>query len=716
MTRLLQNGHYEELAFDEDLSARFFKQYLEILDGEKIYFLSGEVESYTRAYEGTLHDRISTKTFMPIAEGLYAAYQSRVRGRVSYVRQLLEMDQFDFTEERSLMLDREDAERPKDGPALQKLWKESLENMLLSEMVRRESLSARAKAQGKADPFRKGPTVKEKVSLWYDRLLKTAEGTDREDIANYFLSSVATAYDPHSEYLSANEMEQFKISVSNELVGIGARLSMNDQGETEVYGIVNGGPADRQGDLKLGDRIIAVSANNNDEWEDILFKPINKVIGHILGEENAPVGLRVNRSVEGRNEDETVEIAIPRGVVTIKDDLATAKIYEYGNEEEGLTKLGVMTIPSFYFDFDNVGSRVSVDVERLLARLKAEGISGLVLDLRDNGGGSLSEVQRLTGFFVGRGPVVQVRSGNGQVRSLNSLHRRPLYSDPLVILTNRGSASATEILAGALQDYNRAVVVGSSSTYGKGTVQKTMDIADFMPVFSDRARTGWLKLTFQKYYRVSGSSVQIKGVIPDLILPDLDDAFEVGEGFQQYALPHDVIHASKGVKSRNRDDLFIPRLKEKSDERVSEEPYFKYLLEDIERNKAVIEKNEISLSRKVRLAELEENEKRRMTRNEERKKRFAEMEAVDRETFQIYRLTLDDLDADELPLVDPSDDSDDYIRRAVDEEADLEEGLDWPSGIDVVKREGLAVLQDLLAATRGEEEVEETQELEEITQ
>ena len=188
----------------------------------------------------------------------------------------------------------------------------------------------------------------------------------------------------------------------------------------------------------------------------------------------------------------------------------------------------------------------------------------------------------------------------------------------------------------------------------------------------------------------------------------------MGEGFQQYALPHDVISASKGVKSRDRDDLFIPRLKEKSDERTSEERYFKYLLEDIERSKAKIEKNEVSLNREARLAELEENEKRRMTRNEEREKRFAEMEAVDQKTFQIYRLTLDDLHADELPLVDPNDDSDDYIRRAVDEEADLEEELDWPSGIDAVKREGLAVLQDLVTATRGGGE--EVAEFGEITE
>lgn len=697
MTRLLQNGHYARLAFNEDLSARFLERYLDTLDGEKTYFLASEVADFKRQHERSLHDHISTKTVMPIAEGIFEIYRSRVAGRVSYVRELIERDEFDFSEERGVVRDRKDAEWPADGPALQKIWKENLEDMLLSEIIRRERLQSRASEAGKPDPFRDGPSAKEKIAFRFDRLLKTVEGTNEEDVANYFLSAVTNAYDPHSEYFSANEMEQFKIDLSNELVGIGARLSMNDQGETEIYGIVNGGPADRQGDLLLGDRVIAVSPKNDGEWVDIMFKPIGKVIEHILGKEDAPAGLRVKRKVDG--EDVILEIAIPRGIVTMKDDLATARIYEYGSGEI-LTKLAVITIPSFYFDFDDTGSRVSVDVERLLSRLMKEGIDGLALDLRNNGGGSLPEVQRLTGFFIKRGPVVQVKSLNKQIRSLKSLHRKPLYDGPLIVLTNRGSASATEILAGALQDYNRAVVVGSATTYGKGTVQKTMDIADYMPIFSDRARAGWLKLTFQKYYRVSGSSVQIRGVVPDLILPDLNDAYEVGEGFQKYALPHDVINPSD-FNPRDRQDLFIRDLHEKSRERIDKEQYFKYLLEDIGRAKAELAKNRISLNRKTRMAELKESEDRRKIRTAERIERFVGVETEDKKTFQTYRLTLDDLEKESLPLLDLDDRSEDYIRQAIDEVADLEETLKWPSGIDSVKREGLHVLRDLVDAIRA---------------
>jgi carboxyl-terminal processing protease len=511
---------------------------------------------------------------------------------------------------------------------------------------------------------------------------------------------VTKAYDPHSEYFSANEMAQFKIDVSNELVGVGARLHSNDNGEIEIRGIVNGGPADRQGDLTLGDRIVAVSARNDGKWKSILFKSLDRVIEDILGEKGALVGLRVRREVNGK--DQVIDIAIPRGVVTMKDELATARIYDYRQDEKSL-RLAVMKIPSFYFDFENSGSRVSVDVERLLGRLKKEQIDGLALDLRDNTGGSLPEAQRLTGFFTGRGPVVQVRSKSGQIRALNSLHRKPLYDGPLIILVNRNSASATEILAGALQDYNRAVVVGASSTYGKGTVQKMMDISEYMPILADREDAGWLKLTFQKYYRVSGSSVQIKGVVPDLILPGLSDAYETGEGSKKYALPHDIIRRSPDFAPLERNRLFIPELTEKSRKRVDAEPYYKELTADIQRAKKALKENTVSLNLNERLAELKEEESRRELRIKKRTKHFIAIKKRDQKELKISRLTLDDIDAGKLPLVDPKEEADDYMRQAVDEIADLEKALRWPNGIDAVQREGLHVLRDLVEAIESED-------------
>lgn len=699
LVRMLQNSHYARLPFNEDLSRRFLERYFDSLDENKIYFLDHEVVDFKRRYERMLHDRISTKSIMPVAKRIHNVYRGRVTDRVTYVKYLLAAKEFSFKEKRSVMTDRSEASWLTSGQELQKVWSDNLDDLILSEMVRRERLKARAIEEEKPDPFRKKPSVKKTVELKFERLLKAVKEMEEQDVANHFFSAVTKAYDPHSEYFSASEMAQFKIDVSNELVGIGARLDSNDNGEIEIKGIVNEGPADRQGDLKLGDRIIAVSAKNDGKWKSVLFKSIDRVIEDILGEEDEPVGLRVRRDVD--REDQVIDIAIPRGVVMIKDELTTARIYDYQREDKSL-RLAVMTIPSFYFDFDDAGSRVSVDVERLLERLKVEEIDGLALDLRNNSGGSLPEVQRLTGFFTGRGPVVQVRSKSGQIRALNSLHRKPLYDGPLIVLTNKNSASATEILAGALQDYNRAVVVGAASTYGKGTVQKMMDISDYMPILADREGAGWLKLTFQKYYRVSGSSVQIKGVVPDLVLPDISDASEKGEGMKKYALPHDIIRRSPNFKPFDRAGLFIRKLAQKSSKRIEGEQYFKYLLTDIERARASREKNLISLNLEERLVELKEDEKRRALRIKERTERFAEIEKRDQKEFKIYRLTLDDVSADQLPLVDPKGESDEYIRRAVDEIADLEETLKWPSGIDAVKREGLHVLHDLIEVIESE--------------
>lgn len=700
MSRVLQNDHYARLPFNEELSARFFERYLRMLDEDKVYFLASEVEDLRSRYGRNLHDHLSTRTFMPIAREFFEVYRSRVFGRVSYVKALLELDSFDFTQDRVISRERESAEWAVDGPALQRVWRDLLEDGILSEMVRRESFRARARQAGQRDPFRDALPVREKVALQYDRLLKGVTGANEEDVANYFLSAVANAYDPHTEYYSEGELRKFKIGVSNELVGIGVHLSMNDQGETEISGIVNGGPIDLQGELKLGDRLVAISPGDDGEWIDIIFQPIDKTIEYVVGEEGAAIGLRVKRRVEGRK-DLLLEVSLSRAVVTIKDDLATAMIYDYGGDEEGI-RLGVITIPSFYFDYEGAGNRVSVDVERLLRRLKSEGVDGLVLDLRDNAGGALSEVQRLTGFFISRGPVVQVKSVNGQVSSLNSFHRKPLYGGPLVVLTNRGSASATEILAAALQDYQRAVVVGSATTYGKGTVQRVINLADVMPIFSDRDRAGSLKLTIQKYYRVSGSSVQLKGVVPDVIFPDLSDAYELGERYQKYPLPHDVIIEGTGLKVWNRDDLHLEVLRMKSAQRLENGQYFRNLRSDIDRAKAKAAANEVSLNLKARLTEAASEERRRELRVQEQLRRFARIEGEDQRTFRVFHLTLDDLGNAKLRPLDQTDHSKDHVRELTDELSALEKNLKWPSGMDAIKREALSVLRDLVMAKSAE--------------
>lgn len=695
MVRMLQDKHYARLAFNEKLSARFLERYLTALDGERVYFLQPEVASCRRRYQRRLHDLISMKAVMPAAKEIYDLYRRRVLDRVQFSRKYLEVGTFALGEGREVLRDRSEAEWALDVVSLQKLWRDAADRLVLEETLHRRQLRERAKQAGRPDPFRDEPTVAVKVLKQFDRLERTVIGVTDEQVANVFFSAIARSYDPHSDYFSENQMARFRIDVSNELVGIGAQLVMNDDGETEVRGLVRGGPADRGGQLRLGDRIFAVSPANNEDWQDITFQTTDKVIGLVLGQEGTEVGLRLRRS--GEEGDEVVELVIERGVVTVKDELARARVYDFGTEEEPW-KIGLIVIPSFYFDFEDRGSRVSTHVEQLLARLVREEVKGLVLDLRDNSGGSLSEVQRLTGFFVGKGPVVQVRSSNGQIFSLDSFHPEPLYDGPMVVVTNRNSASATEILVGALQDYRRAVLIGASSTFGKGTVQKTMDISDHMPVFADRSRAGWLKLTFQKYYRVSGSSVQLRGVVPDLILPDPGDGEELGERYRRYALPHDVIRAAEGFQPGDGDDLFLPLLREKSSARVAMEPYFAHLIDSVKRQKARQAEPLIVLDLNRRMAELEEEEKRRQAWLVERRAHFTKLREEDGSRWKVYRLTLDDLDEETLVGDDGSDVTAAYMRVLEDEVALLEKDEPWPGGIDAVEREALQVLRDLLAA------------------
>ncbi|MDB4487152.1 PDZ domain-containing protein [Akkermansiaceae bacterium] len=420
VARMLQNGHYARLAFNEDLSRRFLERYLDSIDGKKIYFLDREVTEMKRRYERVLHDRISTKSIMPVANSIHEIYRGRVMARVAYVKNLLAVKEFPFKGERVVTNDRSEAPWPADDIELRQIWSDNLENLLLSEMIHRARLKTRAIEAGKPDPFRRKPSIKKTVELKFDRLLESIEGVEQDDVANYFFSAVTKAYDPHSEYFSANEMAQFKIDVSNELVGVGARLHSNDNGEIEIRGIVNGGPADRQGDLKLGDRIIAVSARNDGKWKSLLFKSLDRVIEDILGEKGALVGLRVRREVNEK--DLVIDIAIPRGVVTMKDELATSRIYDYRQDEKSL-RLAVMKIPSFYFDFENSGNRVSVDVERLLGRLKKEQVDGIALDLRDNTGGVVTRGSASYWIFYGTWS-----SGSGSFKE--RADSRPKLSSP----------------------------------------------------------------------------------------------------------------------------------------------------------------------------------------------------------------------------------------------------------------------------------------------
>lgn len=701
MAIMLQNSHFAKLPFDEELSRRFLSDYLKDLDFQRLYFTQDDIQGFNEKYCSSLHTLLLNGKSIPAATEIYRIFQKRVEDRVALTEKLLNETTFDFTSKESVMLSRKDAPWPRNEKEAIRLWQLQIKEAILGETLRRELLTKMAKEQGKPDPETEDRSPKEKVSLRYKRFLNSVKDVDDEEIANYFLSSIAKAYDPHTDYMSFREMNRFKDGMKNELVGIGALLQGEEDGATKIMGIVVGGPADRDGKLKLNDRVVGVDILNTGKPEDmidIMFMKIDKVVDYIRGTEGTSVGLKVEPA--GGPPGVTKIVVIQRGKVEMKDEQARGDIIEMKSEKGAVRRLGVITLPSFYADFEEGKIRCSVDVEKILSRLITEKIDGLILDLRNNGGGSLEEVRRMTGFFMESGPVVQVKNTLGQVQVKDSDKGKPIYTGPMVVVIDKSSASASEILAGALQDFNRAVVVGDSSTFGKGTVQQPMDIGRMLPLFAARNRAGFLKVTIQKFYRPSGSSTQMDGVVPQVVIPSLSDALEIGEAYLDHPLPHDRIRPAPDFKPLASEGLFIPRLNELSWNRINTCKDFAYLIEDVTKAKNRIKSNRLSLNKAAREKELEESDALQKARNIERRERFAKMGEEDAKTMIFYKLRLEDLETNgELKRYNPTAENVEFMRRAKDATADLDETPKWPSGLDPLKRESLAVLKDLVDLT-----------------
>lgn len=696
---LLQNTHFSRAKWNKELSAKFLDTYLRDLDPRRMYFLQSDIERFQQDYGDKLHEMLLRKNSTVAAEDIYKTYVTRAKESSAFINDVLK-ETFDFTKDEVIERSRKNAPWPKDRAEWQGLWRASVKEAILSETLRRETVARLAKEQGKDDPLAKEKSPLEKVRLRYERLLHSVTEADSDDMANYFLVAVTKTFDPHTEYMGYREIARFKDSMKNQLVGIGAQLQAEEDGATVIKGIVVGGPADKHGELKLNDRIVGVDSLNTGEVTDIMFMKIDKVVDLIRGKEDTEVRLKVEPA--GGAPGETKFITIVRGKVEMKDEQASAEIIEKKDEKGVLRKLGWITLPSFYMDFDNNEASCANDVEKLLRRLMEEKIDGLVIDLRGNGGGSLEEVRKMTGFFIKRGPVVQVKDELGKIEVKDSEAREPIYQGPLVVMIDKTSASASEILAGALQDHNRAVIVGDSSSFGKGTVQQLMDVGRMMPFFARRDRAGTVKVTLQKFYRPSGDSTQLQGVKSDIVLPSLLDGLEIGEAFLENKLEFDKIRQAVDFEPLERKDLFLPRLQELSAARVKDNKDMAYTQEDIAEMKKRMEENKDSLNKAVRDKEIADADVKRHARNKERLERFAAISKQDKETMKFYKLSLTDVN-EKKPLVayDPSVEDEKYMRKAKDETADLDDTPKWPSGMDVVKREGLSILTDLTLMTES---------------
>lgn len=762
MAIMLQDKHFDGANSDPNLANKVLDVYFESLDREKLYFLDSDIAEFQGKYgTGTpnaVERLLLRRQIMDAARDVHTRYTLRVKERLAFANQLITNAFFDFTKEDSTPMTRKEAEWPSTSFEAQEVWRKRIAGQLLAEELERETIARLAKEQNKKDPFSEKKSPRETIKESYQHLLKTILAANEEDIAAGMLSAVALAHDPHTDYLSKLETEAFDRDLRNQLTGIGAQLKSEADGTTRITGIVVDGPAQRQGGLQLNDRIVAVDPLNDGNPVDILFMPSDRVVDLILGKKGSEVGLiiRNKKAVSAELEKEkpavvepeegtdtglddsvtegaikvpapaeleppqatplfeepkaplsaadaafpdTHRVVIKRDVVNIKSGAAAAELVRVAQSDGSSKEIGWITFPSFYYDFSDGDPSVFKDVRRLVSRLKKEGVEAIGLDLRDNGGGSLTEVAKMAGIFLGDAPVVQSKDRDGNVDALSSEARNALYTGPLLVAIDKYSASASEILAGVLQDYNRAVVVGDSSTFGKGTVQWKMDIGRFFNSGQDASRAGELKLTVEKFYRVNGSSTQLEGVVPDIIFPALSDAQDVGESSLKYALPHDLIPPARGFNPFNHDSLFISALSMRSIARVAASRDFDYEKEDVERLKERIEANQLSLNIEQRREEIATNEERRLARNKERRERFAQQESDDQSRLTFLRLTLDDLEKDTLVPVDRERDAQSSMILAPDEFSDLTNTPKWPSGLDPVRRESLNILLDLIELT-----------------
>ncbi len=512
-----------------------------------------------------------------------------------------------------------------------------------------------------------------------------------------FLTVLAQTYDPHSEYMSRSELENFSINMRLSLVGIGAVLQ-SQEGYAKIMELVPGGPAAKDGRLKVGDRVVAVAQGEKD-FVDAMDMKLDKVVEMIRGKKDTNVRLQV-LPVNAADPSIRKIIEIKRDEIKLKESEAKAEIIERPQPDGTVQRLGWITLPSFYADMEHSASSnaksTTKDVLLLLNRLKQEGITGLVMDLRRNGGGSLEEAVNLTGLFIKKGPVVQSKDSNGSPHISKDKDPSVAYDGPMVVLTNRLSASASEIFAAALQDYNRAVIVGDSSTFGKGTVQTMLEIGRIMPFLGGGTNeAGALKLTIQKFYRVAGGSTQLKGVEPDVKVPSPFDHPEIGEVAMKGPLPYDTVESVPFDKLEK--PLFKPELRQRSTARIGVDPEFAYIIEDLDKSKKRLADNRVSLNIATRRAEIDEEKALKEKRVAERTKRTMPEP-------KLFSITLDNVSKPELQLATTDKkkvDADDKPVTAA-EDADAEdEAEDKKPVVDAVRNEAIDILADLSELSRG---------------
>ncbi len=587
IVKLIRHRHYLKVSIDDQLSAKVLDRFLDELDPARSYFYAGDIEEFEKKYRYKLDEAFKKDDLAPGFE-IYNRYQQRVVERLTDIIEQVEngFDNLKFDTDETLRLDRKDIPWPDSETAMQELWRKRLKNNVLTLKLTDKSLEE----------------IQETLLKRYKNQLNRIMQNSNDDVFEFYMNSLALSIDPHTQYFSPHRTENFNINMSLSLEGIGAVLQTEDE-YTRVRRLIAGGPAERSKLLKAADRIVGVAQGIDGEMLDIVGWRIDEVVNKIRGPKGSLVRLEIIPA-DAEDEHQTKVIRIVRDKVKLEEQAAKKEIIEIKRHFDTY-KIGIIDIPTFYADFKGMSAgnqdykSTTKDVRKLIGELEAEGVKGIIIDLRDNGGGSLQEANSLTGLFIGLGPTVLVRSAGGRLDIIRDHDPKLVYSGPLVVLVNRMSASASEIFAGAIQDYNRGIILGSQ-TFGKGTVQSLMPLPK-----------GQLKATTAKYYRISGQSTQNKGVIPDLEYPDVFNVEDIGESSLPEVMAWDRINSIPYQTYYDMADL-LPRLREKYKNRMKLNPHYYYVLERKKRFEEMSSRKEVSLSESKRRKESEEADQWRL--------------------------------------------------------------------------------------------------------
>ena len=602
VTHFIQKSHYNHLAVNDELSSRVLDVFIESLDHNRLYLLQGDIE-YFETYRYKLDDMVRDKPLTPVFE-MYEVYQTRVRERLEFALELLETEP-DFSIEEEYLFDRTEEPWAKSSVELEEIWRKRVKNEALNLALEDE-------------PWEK---IQEVLVKRYTGYLKRLNQVNNDDVFERFMNAFAHTLDPHSSYMSPRHSAEYRIQMSLSYFGIGASLQTEDD-FVKIANIIPGGPAAIDGRLKPEDRITGVGQGADSEMVDVIGWRLDDVVELIRGPADTVVRLEIipANALPGSPKK---FIDLTRGQVKLEEQAAKSKTIKVPREGREWS-IGVIDVPSFYRDYsalsrgDKDFTSTTRDVKRLIKELEEEGIDGLIIDLRGNGGGHLTEATALSGLFIDNGPVVQLRNANGRLSRLDDPDpvARVAYNGPLVVLVDRYSASASEIFAAAIQDYARGVIVGQQ-TFGKGTVQNLYALDQYMRSEGDES-FGQLTLTIGKYYRVTGKSTQHRGVAPDIELPSSINAELIGESARDSALPWDTIQTTRFRAGKPLEST-IESLTVAHTERAKGDPNYQYQLDMIRVAEEMTSRKTVSLNKEVREAQVEENLAKSLERENERR-------------------------------------------------------------------------------------------------